>query len=399
MVAGQDTYTANDYLGDTLLNKIQEDLGELFAADVTIVAELTAARDGEADLITKINAMDTATETVTTEVVAARDGEADLITKINAMDTATSTVTTEVVAARDGEASLLDQVNSLQLGISTVTSEVTAARDGALSLLAQIDLIQLNNSTVATEVVNARKGSANLLAQVDAIHTEIDSVTDEVTAARDGEASLLAQINALQAAIAALNAASGVLISLNDSTLGYLNGKLTAGQGITLTENNDGGNETLSVSVSYSDATDPANWNLVKTDGNFIVGNGTTFVVEDPATAKVSIGLGNVSNDAQLKAASNLSDLANLTTAKTTLGINNVPNEDATNPANWDPAKTDGNFLVGNGSTFVAESGATARASMGAIAATSYATSTTGGTVKARLNGTTAYFTINGNNA
>mgnify|MGYP001128072090 CR=1 FL=1 len=33
------------------------------------------------------------------------------------------------------------------------------------------------------------------------------------------------------------------------------------------------------------------------------------------------------------------------------------------------------------------------------IAATNYATSTTGGTVKARLNGTTAYFTINGSNA
>ena len=35
----------------------------------------------------------------------------------------------------------------------------------------------------------------------------------------------------------------------------------------------------------------------------------------------------------------------------------------------------------------------------GKIAATNYATSTVGGTVKARLNGTTAYFTINGTTA
>ena len=38
-----------------------------------------------------------------------------------------------------------------------------------------------------------------------------------------------------------------IKVSANDTTTGYLNGKLVAGTGITLTENNDGGNETLSV--------------------------------------------------------------------------------------------------------------------------------------------------------
>ena len=50
---------------------------------------------------------------------------------------------------------------------------------------------------------------------------------------------------------------------------------------------------------------------------------------------------------------------------KTDVNLGNVPNEDATNPMNWDPANTNGNFLVGDGSTFVAENGATARASLG----------------------------------
>lgn len=44
-----------------------------------------------------------------------------------------------------------------------------------------------------------------------------------------------------------------VKISANDTTEGYLNGKLVAGTGITLTENNDGANETLSVIVNYTD--------------------------------------------------------------------------------------------------------------------------------------------------
>ncbi len=36
-------------------------------------------------------------------------------------------------------------------------------------------------------------------------------------------------------------------VSSNDTTEGYLNGKLIAGTGITLTENTDGGNETLTI--------------------------------------------------------------------------------------------------------------------------------------------------------
>ena len=34
-------------------------------------------------------------------------------------------------------------------------------------------------------------------------------------------------------------------VSSNDTTAGYLNGKLTGGTGVTLTENTDGGNETF----------------------------------------------------------------------------------------------------------------------------------------------------------
>ena len=43
-------------------------------------------------------------------------------------------------------------------------------------------------------------------------------------------------------------------VSANDTTAGYLNGKLVAGSGISLTENNNGGNETLGIAVSNLDA-------------------------------------------------------------------------------------------------------------------------------------------------
>lgn len=43
-------------------------------------------------------------------------------------------------------------------------------------------------------------------------------------------------------------------VSSNDTTPGYLNGKLVAGTSITLTENNNGGNETLGIAVGNIDA-------------------------------------------------------------------------------------------------------------------------------------------------
>lgn len=56
-----------------------------------------------------------------------------------------------------------------------------------------------------------------------------------------------------------LAAASGAdekaKVSSNDTTQGYLNGKLVAGAGITLTENSDGGDETLSIIAQNTVAT------------------------------------------------------------------------------------------------------------------------------------------------
>lgn len=77
---------------------------------------------------------------------------------------------------------------------------------------------------------------------------------------------------------------------------------------------------------------------LTPTDGNIIVGNGSTWVAESGATARASLGLTIGTNvqawDAQLD------DIAAL-------------------------AVTDGNIIVGNGTNWVAESGATARTSLG----------------------------------
>jgi len=76
---------------------------------------------------------------------------------------------------------------------------------------------------------------------------------------------------------------------------------------------------------------------LATTDGGFIVGNGSTFVLESGATARTSLGVA-IGSDVQAYDAQ-LADIAGLAT-------------------------TDGGFIVGNGTNFVLESGATARTSL-----------------------------------
>jgi len=131
---------------------------------------------------------------------------------------------------------------------------------------------------------------------------------------------------------------------------------------------------------------------LTPTDSYFIVGNGSAWITETGATARTSLGLGtaavrdaedtltdgaNLPDGAAIKSycdarylneASNLSDLDDASTARTNLGV-----AIGTNVQAWDQQLddiaallyTDGNIIVGNGSGWVAESGATARESLG----------------------------------
>ena len=79
---------------------------------------------------------------------------------------------------------------------------------------------------------------------------DIDSLsgTDSVSDCLDSVYNDLVELNTQ---IAAIEAGSGVLVSSNDSTTGYLNGKLLGTASvIVLTEGNDGADETLTVSIS-----------------------------------------------------------------------------------------------------------------------------------------------------
>jgi hypothetical protein len=99
------------------------------------------------------------------------------------------------------------------------------------------------------EILGTDTGYAALVTKVNNDMVELFTIAAEVEAARDGESSLLDKVDAIDAEIAALTVGTGCPVSANDTTPGYLNGKLLGDTDILLTEGSDGGNETLTISL------------------------------------------------------------------------------------------------------------------------------------------------------
>ena len=111
--------------------------------------------------------------------------------------------------------------------------------------------------------------------------------------------------------------------------------------------------------------------NISATDSTKLAIANNLSDLNNVATARTNLGLGSAATSAStdfLQVSNNLSDLNNASTARTNLGVaigSDVQAYDAQLTDIASLATTDSGFIVGNGSTFVLESGATVRTSLG----------------------------------
>ena len=208
-----------------------------------------------------------------------------------------------------------------------------------------------------------------------------------------------------------------VKVSSNDTTAGFLNGKLVGGSSISLTEGTDGGNETLTIAYTGSasginnvvEDTSPQLGGSLDVQTNYIItaasnrnvevaahGTGQFVVRGNTNPGAIALNCENNSHAVVVKSPTHASG-GNYSLTLPTADAAGAMVSDGSGTLSFNTqlgtigglSNADGNFIVGNGSSFTVENSGTARASLGlgtmATAATSDYLALAGGTLTGTL--------------
>ena len=160
-------------------------------------------------------------------------GTSDVVTDMNTLGTADVVTDMNVL----GTSANVTAMNTLG------TSANVTAMSNCSGSIANINTTASNITDVNTFAVRYRIGSSNPTSSLDAGDLFFNT-SDSTLKVYNGSAWVTIQADT----------DVKVSVSSNDTTPGFLNGKLVAGTNITLTENNDGGNETLTITGAAAGA-------------------------------------------------------------------------------------------------------------------------------------------------
>jgi hypothetical protein len=170
---------------------------------------------------------------------------------------AVSAVATEIgtLGALGTEISNLNSIRTDITGVNNIAGDVTAVNNNATNITA-VKNNETNINAVKNNETNINTVASNIPSINSFANTYRIGATDPTTSLDEGDLFYNSTDNALKyyngTAWQQITADTDVktLVSANDTTAGFLNGKLVAGSNVTFTENNDGGNETLSISAT-----------------------------------------------------------------------------------------------------------------------------------------------------
>jgi len=215
------------------------------SSDVTSVAGISTAVSNVNSNSTNINAVNANSANINT--VAGIDSDVTTVAGISS-DVSTVSTNNANVTAVAGNASNINTVADNTTNINTV-----ATNNANITTVAGANT---NINTVATDIANVNTVATNIPSINSFANTYRIGATDPTTSLDEGDLFYNSTDNALKyyngSSWQQITADTDVktLVSANDTTAGFLNGKLVAGSNVTFTENNDGGNETLSISAT-----------------------------------------------------------------------------------------------------------------------------------------------------
>ena len=215
------------------------------SADVTSVAGISTAVTNVNSNSTNINAVNANSANINT--VAGIDSDVTTVAGISS-DVSTVSTNNANVTSVAGNASNINTVAGNTTNINTV-----ATNNANITTVAGANT---NINTVATDIANVNTVATNIPSINSFANTYRIGATDPTTSLDEGDLFYNSTDNALKyyngSSWQQITADTDVktLVSANDTTAGFLNGKLVAGSNVTFTENNDGGDETLSISAT-----------------------------------------------------------------------------------------------------------------------------------------------------
>ena len=232
-------------------------------------AETNAETAQTAAELAETNAATSETNAATSETNAATS-ETNAATSATSASTSATTATTQATNASTSATNAATSETNAATSATTATTQATAASTSATNASTSETNAATSATNAATSATNAETAKTAAETAQAAAELALDNFDDVYLGAKANDPSLDNDNDALTAGDLYFNTTvdqlkyydgsswSGigvntdetVKVSSNDTTNGYLNGKLVNGTGISFTENNDGSNETLTITTS-----------------------------------------------------------------------------------------------------------------------------------------------------
>ena len=281
---------------DDIADKLGKNNAGLFDGDnkrITNVADPIDNSDvvTKSFLITSENNAATSATAAASSATAAASSATSASSSASTATTKASEASTSATSASTSASTATTKASEASTSASNAASSATAAASSATTATTQASTATTKASEANTSATNAATSATNAASSATAAANSATAAASSATSAaasfdtfddrflgskssdpsvdNDGDALLTGALY-WNSSAGNLRVYSGsawiaivqdtdvkVAVSSNDTTAGFLNGKLVAGSNISLTEGSDGGNETLTIAASVSDNSIP----------------------------------------------------------------------------------------------------------------------------------------------